>query len=256
MKIQTLLITLIFSLCCFSAEAGSAPASSSTVQGVVLGFNYEGENKLIAYIEIDHSKEYIGKFKNVCAKKKQIWAFGLPNKFTCTKFEYIEEAGDGPVYALELSAKDKIKHLPHAITLSLKPLRPYKPDSRKLELSEVQNLLSVYKSSSLKKVLQNAVKAGDVQILDIRKKSLSIYIIKWKHTGDEYSSNDYYYLVINRNSQKFFSAGNFEGEIVGFIDVNNDGIPEVQRSIGCDGTCEAITSIYKNTDDFVSVYNH
>lgn len=57
-------------------------------------------------------------------------------------------------------------------------------------------------------------------------------------------------------SQKFFSAGNFEGEIVGFIDVNNDGIPEVQRSIGCDGRCEAITSIYKNTDDFVSVYNH
>lgn len=198
MNIQTLLITLIFSLCCFSAEAGSAPASSSTVQGVVLGFNYEGGNKLIAYFEIDHSKEYIGKFNNVCAKKGRIWAFGLPNKFTCTKFEYIEEAGNGPVYALELSAKHKIKDLPHAITLSLKPLRPFKPDSRELELPEIQNLLSVYKSSSLKKVLQNAVKAGDVQILDIRKKSLSIYIIKWKHTGDEYSSNDYYYLVINR----------------------------------------------------------
>lgn len=255
MNIRNLLITLMFLLNSFSAVAGSAPATSSTIEGVVLGFSDQRENSLYAYFEPDHSKEFIGKFKDACAHKRKVWAIGIPNTFVCTKLEYIEEAGDGPVYELHLSSKEKIKFASHAIIFSLEPLRTYKPGLRQLELLESQSLVSMYKTISLKEAVQNAIDTSSVQILDIPKKSLSIYLIKWKHVEDEYSSNDYY-LVINRKGEKFFSAGNFEGDIVGFVDADSDGIPEVQRSIGCDGTCEAITSIYKNTGDFVSIYNH
>jgi hypothetical protein len=253
--ICNLLIISTLLLNSFSVEAGSVPASWSKVDGVVLGFTYEGENGLYVYFESGHNKEYISKFNDACAQKKRLWALGISNKFVCNKLQYVQEGGDGPVYELKLSTADKRKVVPHAIVFSLTPLETFKSVSRELESTESQALLSVYKSTSLKDAVQNSINNGNIQILEIPEKFLSIYIIKWKHVEAEFSSSDYY-LVINSIEDRFFSAGNFEGDIVNFVDINNDGIPEVQVSMHCDGTCEAVTSIYKNTNDFLYIYNH
>ena len=253
---RPLWIAALLLLCCLRTEAGSAPASSSKVPGVLLGFAYEGMHGIEAYFETGHSKGFIDAFKDACVRKKRIWALGMPSVFVCTKLEYIEEAGNGPVYALQLSAKDGPSHARSAIVLSLEPLSIYPLVPRQLEASETHGLQSVYKSGSLSQAIKAAVDTGDIRILDIKNKSSSIYIAKWKRVRSSEDSDNDHYLVINRDGEKFFSAGNFEGSILGFVDINNDGVPEVQRSINCDGTCEAITSIYRNTRDLVSIYNH
>lgn len=249
---SAILAALLF---CSSVHAGSARASSSKVQGVFLGFSQAAEGGLEADLEPHQPKEYIDQFKNACRLKKRIWALGIPNTFICANIEYIPEAGNGPVYSLQLTTKEKRTSSNNAVVFSLEPLTASKPNARVLESAEEKGLLSVYKSSALAAVVGKTIAAGTVQILDFHENASTIYVIKWKQVKDELSTNDYF-LVINRDGDKYFSAGNFNGTVVGFVDVNGDGIPEVQRSIDCDGTCEAISSLYKNTKDLVSVYNH
>ncbi len=253
MNIFTQSVILAVLLFCSSVHAGSAPASSSKIQGVFLGFSTD--DGLEAYLEPGQPKEYIDGFKNACKSKKRIWALGIPNTFVCTNIEYIPEAGNGAVYSLQLTAKEKRASANNAVVFSLEPLTLHKPNARALESSEAKGLLSVYKSSALTATVERSIAASSVQILDFHENASSIYVVKWKQVKGELSTNDYF-LVINRDGETYFSAGNFNGTIVGFVDVNGDGIPEVQRSIDCDGTCEAISSLYKNTKDLVSIYNH
>jgi len=144
-------------LLCSSVHAGSAPASSSKIQGVFLGFSTE--DGLEAYLEAEQSKEYIDGFKNACKIKKRIWALGIPNTFLCTSIEYIPEAGNGPVYSLQLTSKEKRASSRNAVVFSLEPLTLHNPNARALESSEAKGLLSVYKSSALTGAVERSLSA-------------------------------------------------------------------------------------------------
>jgi hypothetical protein len=256
MKTSRLFLSLLLLLFSIGAGAGSAPESNSKVPGVLLGFLSEDGDAATAYFGAGHSQSYIDGFRAACSKKRRIWAHSSSSEVVCTKLAYIEEGGNGPVYELKLNPIDKRRTKNQTVVFSLNPLKNYTPDVRTLDSEEVAKLLSVYKSETLNLAIKKAIDSGEYKILDLKNKSLSIYIFKWKHVKDsEYSSNDYF-LVINRDADRYFSAGNFHGKMLGFVDIDNDEIPEVQVSIGCDGTCEQVNSIYKNTRQLVSISVH
>lgn len=256
MKTPTIYLSVLLLLFSVNAGAGSAPESDSKVPGVLLGFLSEDSTSGKAYFSAGHSKSYVDSFRNACSKKKKMWANSSPSEFTCTELAYLEEGGNGPVYALKLSQEDKRRPKNETVIFSLKPLKSYSPEARTLDSGEIAKLLTVYKNEALNLAIKNAIDSGEYKVLDLKDKLLSIYIFKWKHVKDsDYSSNDYY-LVVNRDAEKYFSAGNFHGEMKSFADVDNDNIPEVQVSINCDGICEQVNSIYKNTRPLVSISVH
>lgn len=256
MKITTLYLTLLLLLFSVKAQADSAPESNSKVPGVVLGFLLDDSGDGRAYFGAGHSKSQIDGFRRACLKKKRIWSNLSPSEFACSQLALVRDSGDGPVYELKLSQKDKLPAKTGAVVFSLDPLKSYYAATRTLDLGEIAKLLSVYKNEPLNLAIKKAIDSGEYKVLDLKDKLLSIYIFKWKHVKEgEYLSNDYF-LVINRETERYVSAGNFRGKIVSFVDVDNDEIPEVQVSIDCDGTCEQVNSIYKNTRQLVYFSRH
>jgi hypothetical protein len=252
---QRMLLGALFLLAGAGVHAGSAPASSSSVPGVLLGYGADRGQGPQVFMAEHHPQQFIERFRQACKNKRPIWALGLSAKLVCTQLELVPEGGDGPVYALHLQATGQLRGAHSAVVFSLNKIATMKSAARRLEQSEIAKLLAVYKSSALQAAVNNAIGRDLVQIFDIPAKRSSIYILKWKHVRDNYLSNDHF-LVINRVEDRYFSVGNFEGQIVRYLDVDNDGVPEVQRSIECDGSCEAITSISRNVRDLVSIYNH
>ncbi len=254
MKNLTLYSSLLLLLFCVNAGADSLPVSDSKIPGVLFG--YLSENGGQAYFGAGHSKNYIDGFRDACSKKKKIWANSSPSEFACTQLALVRDSGDGPVYELKLNQKDKRSSKKETVIFSLNPLKSYSSAVRTLDSGEAERLLSVYKSEALNQTIKKAIDSGEYKVLDFKDKLLSIYIFKWKHVKDgEYLSNDYF-LVINRDAERYFSAGNFHGKILSFVDIDNDEIPEVQVSIDCDGICEQVNSIYKNTRPLVSFSIH
>lgn len=247
---------LLIMLVCSVAQAGSVPAATSSVPGVLLGsFAQDGDADPQAFFTGEHPDDFVAQFRQACARKQRIWALGVPGTVACSKLEHVAEGGNGPVYALHLHSRAPRLPQSPATVLSLSPISQIQPAARTLSQAENKALLGVYRTAHMRQAVQRAIASKAIQVLDFDGARSTIYVVNWKRVDDGAASNEVY-LVINRTGARFSSAGHFEGDIVQFLDVNGDGRPDVQRSISCDGICEALSSMFGRVRDMVSIYNH
>lgn len=245
-------------LICPLAQGGSVPAASSAIPGVLLIRltldPAEGEK---AYFGIEHSKGFVQLFRQACARKQRIWALGVSGTVVCSQFEHLAEGGDGPVYAVHLHSKAPLVSQARVTVISLAPVAHIAPKKRKLSKAEIDGIGSAHPSGPLRLAVEKALAAGTVRSIDFDGLRSSVYIVKWKRIVEpELDLANDHYLVINRLGEKYQTAGSFEGDIVRFLDVDKDGRPDVQRSVSCDGICEAVTTLVGRTEDLVSISNH
>lgn len=247
---------LLMLLLCPTVWGGSLPTASSAVPGVLLAAaTGDVADDIRVYFGTEHSADFVARFRRACTRQQRIWALGESGTLTCLRLEHVAEGGNGPVHALQLHSKAPLSPHTSAIVVSLSPIMQIAPTARRLTAAETQAVAATLKGSQLRQSVQKAVANGAVQVLDFHGRESSIYLVKWKRLDEGDVSNDQY-VIINRTGKRFRAAGSFEGKIVRFLDVNNDGHPDVQRSINCDGICEAVTAMFGSVEDLVSIYNH
>ena len=232
----------------FDSYAALAPESVSDIDGYFMGFTD------VAYFSPDmQSKHYIQEIRAICDKKVDFWAFKVNTPFQCQEFNYLPNTG---VVEVIIKSKEKINKYPHALLFSLKPFRNEIFLPRVVSVSERKNITSLLSAKKNKyKLAIKSIVNNKAQAIDA--KNSTIFIIPTKVIIDSSIelSNQYYLAVIKEKSNTYIS-GEFNGKIIGFTDVNNDGFPDVQVSENCDGTCEAIISLNKEIKQIISISSH
>lgn len=230
------------------AHAGSAPVSRSSIDGYFLG------STKAAYLSSTHPKKDLQKITSVCEKKGPLWAFGVKEPVNCSGIKYIEKAGDGPVYALDISGVRITSSLSNMFLYSINPFPKKDWLLRKIKKPEVQSITTLLTRYQLKYL--EAIDSIDLaEVIDSSRNGITVYILPWKTISDDLSVNQYYLAIIG--SEKGFTiSGEFGGKIIGYVDLDGDGLPEIQLSRDCDGTCESVISVKGKIKQDVSVSNH
>lgn len=230
------------------AEAGSAPDGYSSVNGYFLGFENE------AYLSVENSKSYVEEIEAICKRKGTFWALGVGSPFTCTGFRYIEEGGNGPVYGLDLKSTAPIKGRPHALLFSSKPFLAPTWTERAATRDEVDNLLAApLRGEKYSSALRNA-RAGKAKAIDVSNYAAA-FIVPWRTVSDGIVVEKEFLLVAKRKTGAY-ETSEVRGRIVGFADINDDGIPELIISTNCDGICQYVISIASKNSVRIYISNH
>jgi hypothetical protein len=211
-------------------HAGSAPDSTSEIQGYFLGATDS------AYISASHSAQYLDHLRSVCKAGGRLWALGVDAKFQCLSVRYIEEGGNGPVYELQIRSDRVVKPVTHALLYSTRPYGPKKwvvRTSTADETHELANFPSL-KLKKYKRVLQN-VGQGKAVVIEPTNGKLKIFLLPWKITDDGIVKEKDFVIAVRLKSG-VISIREARGTVVAYADLDDDGVPELQNSMQCDGT--------------------
>lgn len=246
-------LTMLFVLCIglvASAHAGSAPEGYSSIKGYFLGFPTE------AYFPISQSQEFLEEMERICKSKGNVWALGVASPFVCTAFALIEEGGNGPVYGVTLKNQKTIKTPNHALLFSVHPFPKPAWTERRPTIAEIDELSAMTTLKDKKHAIAlKHLRAGKGQVIEPSNGEALLYVVPGRITSDG--------IVDERNClliAKFKTGGyetfQFRGKVVGLADLNSDGIPELQISTNCDGTCESVMSVVKQSPVRLDISNH
>jgi hypothetical protein len=246
--IKLLTIAICFAITS-TAHAGSAPDSTSNTNGYFLGFPSG------TYISPNHSSEYISVLESVCKKNGRLWALGVNAQLRCTGTTYIEEGGNGSVIEVTIKSSKPIKERPHALLFSVTPFPTAAWTIRDTTTAEVRELKRerFLKKASYKRALKN-IDLGKVIVVEPFNRKIVIYVIPWR-VSDDGIVEDKDYIIGLRSPAGKYSFVESRGTIVGYADLNGDGVPEIQESTNCDGTCESVMSVH-GRPVHISISNH
>jgi hypothetical protein len=231
------------------ASAGSNP-ESNLVRGYFLGF------RDFVYISGDPD-EYASTLLPICKSRGRLWALGVDAQLKCIATRRIEDNGEGsgPVYELAIKS-DKPIRPSHALLYSTSPIAKVRWDMRGLRESELQELKNTanLKLKKYRKV-NEYIDQGKAVAVEPRNGKLKIFILPWKITSDGIVDDKDYLIAVRSSSGEFWFKEK-RGTIVGYIDIDGDGIPEIQNSMNCDGTCESVISVTQKFREVIAIYNH
>lgn len=231
------------------AFAGEAPASG-LVDGYFLGFNG------FAYVAGDDGPDR-DKLLSICKARGRLWALGVDAPLKCVAARRLENniEGMGPIHELKIHS-DKSIETSHALLYSVRPFAKASWAKRALTESESQELNTAagLKPKKYRSVLAH-IKQGHATVIEPGTGKLNIFILPWKITNDGVV-DDKDYLIAVRHSPGKFSFKEQRGTIIGYADMDGDGVPEIQNSMNCDGTCESVISVTRQFSEMLSIYEH
>lgn len=237
MKTSFSLLIWFFLSAIAPAFAGADPESVSSVNDYFLGFT-DG-----SYISLQNKPGYIKEIEEVCRKRGRIWALDVDATFTCTKAQYLEQGGDGPVIELQIKSDRRLKAPRHALLFSTKPFAEPLWKVRAITADEIAELQH---TATLKRgKYQAAAKAQSLAkatVIEPFNGKLTIFLIPWRFSSDGIV-DDKDFLIGLRSPDGQYTLSESRGTVVGYADLNGDGIPELQVSQKCDGACEYVTSV-------------
>jgi hypothetical protein len=232
------------------ANAGSVPVSSSSIEGFFLG------SMDSIYLRPDLPTQYLHEIKTRCENGGRIWALGNFTKFKCIGFTYIEEGGDGPVYELKVESSRKIANPSHAILFSLKPFANDTWQVRhgtSIDVDIAKKYLHVQGSKYTHAI--KSLSEENLTVIDTQEQRSKIYLVPWKISSDGIVDEQDFLILVQKKVDEF-KINEARGKVVGYVDLNNDGIPEIQISMKCDGACESVVSVQDDLITIVSISNH
>lgn len=232
------IVFLVLHACLISnLHAGSNPVGTSLVKGYFLGYKDE------AYISAEIPRSYVREIESLCKRKGTFWVLGIDSPFTCTKFTYPEEGGYDRAYSLHLRNSSKAKEPDHALLFSTKP---FPIPSWTVRVATPEDIERVAAAPELKikkyaKALRNA-RAGKAKVIESANGKATIVVLPWRVISDGIVEDEEFLLLTTdeRGDKRLLER---RGKIVGYADLNNDGIPELQISTNCDGSCESVISV-------------
>jgi len=235
-------------------HAGSYPLSNSRVDGYFLGDSTD------AYVSISgNSKRSIKRLINLCQKKQNLWALGIEAPFKCTGLEKLNgpQGFDEDVIHVKMTPSVRIsRRTSHPLLFSVTRFPNRVWEFRKTDEYEIEDLTAnaFFKHKKYKKAIEN-INAGNVKVVEPINGKATIYLIPWRTTSDGIVDEaDYIVAVKSPNSSYTFKVS--RGRVVGFVDLDGDGIPEIQESMTCDGVCESAYSVFKPSEKLISIYVH
>lgn len=234
----------------YGARADTPP-SSSLSNGVFLGY---GNN---VFLSQPRAVGDLAKIRSACARRGRLWALGNLQQINCLNATDIANT-HGNVLKLQIDSPDSVGKSAHAALYST---RPFSPPSW-----TVRQLLESDKSALRKEIAKKYKKYSAVlsipnfknAIVIVPVKSLpNFYILPWKITDNGYVEKTHFIIAGVRKGQ-IFSVREQEGKVVGYADLDGDNIPELHLSHNCDGSCESVISMTRETKNvsIVTISGH
>jgi hypothetical protein len=232
-----------------AAWAGSAPVSTSTVDGYFLANGNE------AYLPANLSNDLLKALKATCASAGPIWMLGREAPVQCTGLKYIEEAGNGPAYQVMMSAPESNSR---TSLFSIHPFGRHRWVTRAPTDQERSAVLGLLSNASGYEDAMSPARSKDIRAIDSPTRAWTLFIAPWTTDVDEenFGISNPKFLVINGVDGHYEIAGELSGTLGSLVDINADGAPEIQVSTGCDGVCEYIESLYPAVEIMVSIAVH
>ncbi len=234
-----------------SGAWADTPLSSSLSNGIFLGYGNS------VFLSQPRATGDLAKIRSVCARRGQLYALGTVQQLNCLNATDIANT-HGNVLKLQIDSPDSEGKSAHAALYSTRPFSP--PSWTVRQLLESDN-------SALRKEIAKKYK-NYIAILRypnfknaiaiVPEKGLSkFYILPWKTTDDGYVERKHFIIAVVRNDQ-IFSVREQEGSIVGYADLDGDSIPELHLSHNCDGSCESVISMTRETKNatIVTISGH
>lgn len=236
MRLRYLVFLVLYACLVTSLHAGSNPVGSSSVKGYFLGYMNE------AYLAADTSTSYVREIESICKRRGKFWALGIDSPFTCTRFAYPEEGDYDPAYSVNLRSPSKVAQPNHALLFATKPFPKPSWTVRSATPVEMEELasLSALKAKKYSKALRNA-KAGKAKVIELSNGKAAIFVLPWRVLSDGIVEEEEF-LLLTTDVRGTKTLVERRGNIVGYADLNDDGIPELQISVNCDGRCESVGS--------------
>lgn len=245
------IIFLMLYACVISkVHAGSNPVGSSSVKGYFLGYKDE------VYLSAEIPKSYVREIESICKRKGTFSALGIDSPFTCTKFTYPEEDGYDRAYSLTLRSSSRVKEQDHALLFSTKPFPKPSWTVRVAAPDDIERVAAApeLKIKKYAKALRNA-RAGKAKIIESSNGKATIVVLPWRILDDGIVEDEEF-LLLTTDEHGTKRLVEHRGKIVGYADLNNDGIPELQISINCDGRCESVISVLGDKSVWLEISVH
>jgi len=260
-------IVLAGSLCYTAPSlAGSDPYSESSLDGYFLAEGTDFWHDGIAYVDLP-AGILRDRLAALCKSHGRLWAFGRGEKFTCRSMatppaqEILE--GSNP-YIITINGRVR-GHAPHvsgrmpAVVFSLKPFRASSFVRRRPTPKELGCLkAALMQNQEDNHAALSSLRHGKVWTVRDLKEKAAFTIVRSDALiqGVDTYSNEYKYLVLRQLNDGSWNRVEIEGTIVGFIDLNGDGIPAIQLSQDCDGTCQYLVSVKDDLKRLLDISVH
>jgi hypothetical protein len=239
--------TLICLLTAGAAWAGSAPVSTSSVEGYFLARANE------AWLLPDVSDDLLKTLKATCTGARPIWMLNREEPVQCTGLKYFEEAGNGPAYQMTMFIPEDYSR---TSLLSIHPFDSHRYATRAPTEQERSALLGLLSNASEYKEATNA-QSKDIVTIDSPTRAWTLFIVPWTTEIEEgMGLSNQKFLVVSEVDSRYKVAGELSGSLGSLVDIDADGAPEMHVSNNCDGICEYIMSLYPAVKIMVSIAVH
>jgi hypothetical protein len=196
--------------------------------------------------------------KDVCEKRGRLWALGSTDKYTCLGTQYIEEGGNRSDTEISLKHDGPVRNIRHALLFSTRPFAKPAWTVRSISVSERTALSrEPFLQGEIYKHAVSNVGAGKARAIEPYNHKLTMYIIPWRTSSDGIV-DDEDFIVALRSKGEHYAFSEMRGTVVGYVDLNGDGIPSIQVSMNCDGACEYVFKVNEKMqmESVISISTH
>ncbi len=223
-----------------STAWADTPPSASISGGYFLGYSTN------VFLSSESSAKDLADIQRVCAGNGPLWVLGRTQRFECTRANDVTNT-HGNVLELQIKARKPLGNLAHALLYSVRPftapswtVRPLIGTDLSVLRNEMPQKFKKYNAVFNQNRLKNAL------VIEPKNSLSKFYVLPWKTTDDGYVERKYF-IIATMLRGSITSVREHEGKVVAYADLDGDSVPELHLSHHCDGTCDSVISMTRET---------